>query len=417
MRRMNMLIAALAAFALAGAASAQQQLQMTGEWFQNRGPLIDIPQNGGPQPQSPCNVTDGCIENLKPANGGVPGVGTATVTPNPGGPATIQIPAGIFNQNKVLTPSTNLLPIVPTVVQLQTNFEVFAPGTEVGPGNLPGAGVTNSPDRILRSNAWTNQSGRLSPAFAFCPGPVTSTGSLAMPEFEMVGFVTNCPLSKNAGGPGAYNGIVQYQGNGANLFGGTMALMLDNGGFVTVVVGTGQTTGGATTPIIAHQPIGAAGDLGILRSQVTGGGYALFNTAYLQPGPGNIGFMTDPAQGKITTVGTSISQVIPADVNFNWGFPHTTGAITVMKAETVLGSPATTTFTAQGTDSRTAAGVGNITLVSGGLAHRLVSGNATPALGIINMTFTPEPGPTLMLATSLLAIGGLYAFLRRRANG
>jgi len=163
MRRTNMLIAALAAFALASAASAQQQLQMTGEWFSNRGPLIDIPQNGGPTPQSPCNVTEGCIEGNRPADGGVPGAGTATVTSNPGGPATIQIPAGVFNQNKVLTPSTNLLPIVPTVVQLQTNFEVFAPGTEVGPGNLPNAGFADSPDRILRSTAGTN---RDHPAFA-----------------------------------------------------------------------------------------------------------------------------------------------------------------------------------------------------------------------------------------------------------
>jgi hypothetical protein len=404
---MNMLIAALAAFALAGAASAQQQLQMTGEWFSNRGPLVDIPQNGGPQFQSPCNVTDGCIENFKPADGGVPAAGTATVTTNPGGPATIRVPAGIFNQNKVLTPSTNLIPVAPTVVQLQTNFEAFAPGTEVGPGNLPG--FADSPDRILRANAWTNQSGRLSPAFAFCPGPVNSTGGGG---FEMLGFVTNCVASKNAGGPGAYNGIVQYQGNGINLFGGTMAMLLDNGGFVTVILGT---TGGQ--PLIAHQPIGAPGDTGILRSQVTGGGYALFNTAYLQPGPGNVGFMTDPSQGKITTVGPSIGNIIPADVNFNWGFPHTTGAITVMKAETIVGNPATTTFTAQGTDSRTAAGVGNITLVSGGLTHRLIASNSTPALNIVTMTFTPEPGPTLMLATSLLTIGGLYAFLRRRANG
>jgi len=412
MRRTNMLIAALAAFALASAASAQQQLQMTGEWFSNRGPLIDIPQNGGPTPQSPCNVTEGCIEGNRPADGGVPGAGTATVTSNPGGPATIQIPAGVFNQNKVLTPSTNLLPIVPTVVQLQTNFEVFAPGTEVGPGNLPNAGFADSPDRILRSNAWTNQSGRLSPAFAFCPGPVASTGSLSNPQFEMVGFVTNCAASQAAGGPGAYNGIVQYQGNGTNLFGGTMAMLLDNGGFVTVLLGTSMGE-----PVIAHQPIGAPGDTGILRSQVTGGGYALFNTAYLQAGPANLGFMTNTEAGRITTVGPSLGNLIPPDVNFNWGFPHTTGSITVMKAGTILGAPATTTFTAQGTDSRTAAGVGNITLVSGGLAHRLISGNATPALGIINMTFTPEPGPTLMLATSLLAIGGLYTFLRRRANG
>lgn len=405
-----MLIAALAAVTVAGTASAQQQLQMTGQWFSNRGPLVDIPQNGGPvfhvgTPGDPCEVTTGCLNNFKPADGGVPGSGVATVTTNPGGPATIRIAPGVFNQNKQLTPSTNLVQVAPTVVQLQTNFEAFIPATEVGPGT-PG----DSPDRILRANAWTNQTGRLGPAFAFCPGPVQSTGGGG---FEMVGFVTNCTNSNASTGPGAYDGIVQYSGNGANNFGGTMAMLLDNGGFVTVVVAT--TPQGQ--PLIAHQPIGAPGDTGMLRSQVTGGGYALFNTAYLQPGNGNIGFMTNATLNKITTVGPSVPGVIPDDVNFNWGFPLTTGRVSVMDVETIVGNPGTTTLTAQGTDSRDAAGVGNITLVAGGLSHRMVANNDTPAMNILNMTFTPEPGPTLMLATSLLAIGGLYTFLRRRANG
>ncbi|MHA7839026.1 MAG: hypothetical protein ACX98W_16330 [bacterium] len=407
MRVTKMWTAVLLMLSLASAASAQQlNLQMTGEWFSNRGPLIDIPQNGGPQPQFPCEVTTGCLTNFKPAAGGIPVIGgTANVSVgfNLGGPASIMLAPGVFGQNKLNTPSTNLLPIVPTVVQLQTFFEVFAPATEEGPGT-PG----DSPDRILRADAWTNQTGRLGPAFAFCPGPVTGAGA----TLTKIGFVTNCTNSNASTGPGAYNGIVQYSGNGANNFGGTMAILLNGSGFVSVIIAT--TGGTQMVPIVAHQPIGTAG-VTSLRSQITGAGYALLSSAYLQSGPANIGFMTNATAGKITSIGPSTPNIfIPQDRNLNWGFPHTTGQISIMNVETNQGQPGNTTLVATGTDSRDAFGRGNITLVSGATSHRVFANQNSSALNILNMTFTPEPGPSLMLGASLLAIGGLYAALRRR---
>ncbi|HKK50577.1 MAG TPA: hypothetical protein VKA74_03280, partial [Myxococcota bacterium] len=304
---------------------------------------------------------------------------------------------------KLNTPSTNLLPIVPTVVQLQTFFEVFAPATEEGPGT-PG----DSPDRVLRADAWTNQTGRLGPAFAFCPGPVTGAGA----TLTKIGFVTNCTNSNASTGPGAYNGIVQYSGNGANNFGGTMAILLNGSGFVSVIIAT--TGGTQMVPIVAHQPIGTAG-VTSLRSQITGAGYALLSSAYLQSGPANIGFVTNATAGKITSIGPSTPNIfIPQDRNLNWGFPHTTGQISIMNVETNQGQPGNTTLVATGTDSRDAFGRGNITLVSGATSHRVFANQNSSTLNILNMTFTPEPGPSLMLGASLLAIGGLYAALRRR---
>ena len=81
------------ALGFAAAASAQVTYRMTGEWFMNRGPLIDIPNNGGPM-SCAGGTPSGCIGQagwgLEPVNGGIPGmapvaVGTArsfTVPPN-----------------------------------------------------------------------------------------------------------------------------------------------------------------------------------------------------------------------------------------------------------------------------------------------------------------------------------------------
>ena len=67
--QLGALLALMLAFAMAANA---RTLSMTGEWFQNRGPLIDIPSAGG---QIGCGggAPNGCIANLKPINGGIPG--------------------------------------------------------------------------------------------------------------------------------------------------------------------------------------------------------------------------------------------------------------------------------------------------------------------------------------------------------
>ena len=48
-KKMQIVLLAIASLVLANAASAKV-LSMTGSWYMNRGPLIDIPQKGGAVP-------------------------------------------------------------------------------------------------------------------------------------------------------------------------------------------------------------------------------------------------------------------------------------------------------------------------------------------------------------------------------
>jgi hypothetical protein len=376
----------LAAIFLAGVAHAQQTLPMTGQWFRNSGPLVDIPINGGPVL---CGgpVQTGCVNNFRPLNGGVPATSNATgqVKNDDGiGPATFTLPPDAFTQN--LGTQIATVAVVPTVVQLTTQFSIHGPVTEA-----PGA----NPDRILRPNAWTGQTGRLAADFAWCPGTVMA-GTPASAGPGVVGCTNPIPSI----GGGAYNGLVKYTG-GANAFGGTMALFLAGPGTVSVIVGT---TGGI--PLLGHSIIGG------MMTQQGGQGYAAFDTVMLASGPINLGFMQSPTNMFITTSGPTVA-AIPADKNYNWGFPFTTGTVFVQNVQTNQGQAGTTTISEMGSDSRTLAGVGNITLVAGSTVHRALANQDFAGLDIVVMNFLPEPGATLMLGASLAAIGALYRLRRR----
>jgi hypothetical protein len=204
-------------------------------------------------------------------------------------------------------------------------------------------------------------------------------------------------------GGGAYNGLVKYTGGGA-AFGGTMAMFLQGGGTVSVIVGT---TGGI--PLLGHSILGG----GPGNIQQGGQGYAAFGTAMLMSGPIHLGFMQSMGStGFITTSGPVVG-AIPADKNFNWGFPFTTGSVFVQNIQLNQGQPGTTTLSVMGTDSRTAAGVGNITLVAGSTTHRKLANQDFAGLDVAVLNFLPEPGATLMLGASLAAIGALYRLRRR----
>jgi hypothetical protein len=114
----------------------------------------------------------------------------------------------------------------------------------------------------------------------------------------------------------------------------------------------------------------------------------------------------------ITTSGPTVA-AIPADKNYNWGFPFTTGTVFVQNVQTNQGQAGTTTISEMGSDSRTLAGVGNITLVAGSTVHRALANQDFAGLDIVVMNFLPEPGATLMLGASLAAIGALYRLRRR----
>ena len=73
----------------------------------------------------------------------------------------------------------------------------------------------------------------------------------------------------------------------------------------------------------------------------------------------------------------------------------------------------TSTITATGSDMRTRAGAGQITMVAGGLTHRIGPGANFSPLEVVTFTL-PEPGSALMLGVSLVMIFGLYRVSRRR---
>ncbi len=108
------------------------------------------------------------------------------------------------------------------------------------------------------------------------------------------------------------------------------------------------------------------------------------------------------------------------DTNTNWGFPWTTGTVSVRDTGTNQGNPATTTITAMGTDMRTHLGGGRLTLVAGGVSHRTVSGQNFDSLDIVVIN-TPRGIPVLSpigfgAMASLLFLGSAFMLHRRRAK-
>ncbi len=386
----------IVALGFASAASAQVTYQMSGEWFMNRGPLIDIPTNGG---QQPCagGAPQGCIGGLEPVNGGVPGMAPMTLMTALPGAASFTVPPSAFGQD--LGKQVAAVPIVPTVVQLSSNFSLMGPPTPANP-YVPAGGAR------FMNNAWSldpGQAARLAKSFNWCP----------------VGFGPNCTNSKT----GTYTGMVSYRNPNPNAFGGTMAMMLQKPYVVAVIVGTAPTGGGGTTNLLGHN----VGGNPIAQPQHPGRGYSTYDTDMFMTGPINLGFGTNPpctvplpalppGCGQITWSGPRVN-TMPADFQMNWGFPWTTGTITAKNVQTNQGQPGTTVLTAMGSDSRTPGGVGKITLIAGGHTHRVGANQDYSALDVVNMTFKPilpsmsRPGLVAGAVLMLLAVG--YAYRRR----
>jgi hypothetical protein len=398
---------------LSAPASGQitHSLPMTGQWYQNRGPLVDIPANGGPALCGPQNPSAGCINNFRPAGGGIPHVPgmsiMITVGATPNDPARFTVPTQAFAQ--MLGTQNATVQIVPTVVQLDSSFLLDGPAASAWGPNV---------DRIFEKNAWSVQghTGRLGLSFSWCPG---------------VGGNPPCPDPRPAinGNAGPENGRVVYKNTSGTGFGGTMSMLTNTGAEsqIWVAAGTTQvpvpTPGGmtvtATFELLGLQPFGGMG------TQHPGGGYAVIDLDLLASGPLYLGFMTSmqtsmqtglngPMSGLITAMGPTLPPpaVLPADTNVNWGFPWTTGTVMASNIQTNMGAMGTTFITGTGTDNRTQAGAGAITLVAGGTTHRTNAITDFAGFDIVTMTL-PEPGAALALGLSLAAIGGLYRLRRR----
>jgi hypothetical protein len=436
----------LGALAVAGTAGAQVRYLMNGQWYQNRGPIVDIPIKGGGVAFPLCmtimqltmltgvpNAPAGCIGNPglpnAPLLGGIPQARNPFDLVSLTGmtPATIIVPPGVFATAPAPT-ALGLMIIAPTLVQLGSTGTFMGPAPAralsqpVGMTTPMGGGMTVfSPvppamgTRVLRASDWTDQTGRLAPAFTWCPGtpgtpPMVGT---VVPPAPPVAPACATPAS------GVWPGLVQYT-PGPAVFGGTMAMVLSSV-FTVSVVGPGG--------VLVHQPV-----VGMGASQHPGRGYSTTDTDYLMAGPVYAMFMTGPpctmafpfpqappGCGVITTQMTLVGMGAP-DRNRNWGFPWTTGMVTAQNTGTVLGMMQTTTLVGTGTDMRTPLGAGMITLVAGGFSHRfgvvtMIPQDFSP-LDVVAMTLHPRHTPALSpagmvagVALMLLAVG--FAARRR----
>jgi hypothetical protein len=365
---------------------------MTGEWFQNRGVLVDIPQNGGPGICAGATLGEGCLGGLKPRNGGIPNAAGATV--NVAGPNnTITVPTNAFSQPAPSPSTTFAVTITPQVVQLATAFNLLGP-TAAG---------------VLKKSAWLtdpNQVGRPATGdFSWCPG----------------GPNPNCLLPTTGGA--AISGTLPHRvvyTTTANKFGGTMAMFIQGGGSIVVRTSTGVANG----PVQVNPIGGGAGN-----AQAVGGGYVNIDTNVLLAGGTYSTYNTSipctgppyggpqPTNcGHVTTLGANTG-VGANQTNTNWGFPWTTGMVTVINKGTIGGNPQSTSITVTGNDGRNAIGAGNITLVAGGSTHRLPANQDFSALDIVSMRLVapvPALSPAgLAIGIAALALSAGYALRRR----
>jgi hypothetical protein len=390
---------------------------MVGEWFMNRGPLVDIPANGGAVfcggGQS---LKDGCVSGLRPLNGGIPAAGTV-VTPMGSAPASFTIPTGAFAlaggpANRQTVP----VPGIPTVVQLASQFSLAAPQASSLNNGATVAAAPPGGAATFQANAWQNDPVQTMGG----PAPITGGGG-GVPR--LAANFTWCPPAGTCGTTlGAFDASIKYTA-GANGFGGTMNMMLRDTGVVSILVGGGQ---------VLHQLVGGTSnpDFG---KQAAGGGYANFRALTLADGPVHATFMTStpctsgfgqapsPAGcGIIVSQGIQIGTQA-GSMNYDWGMPWTTGTVQAQNLAGPLPSqdPATN-LTAMGTDSRTALGAGRITMVAGATTERTPTGNHFSALEVLTLNFgTAVPlmsWPSLAVMLSLVTLAGGYMARKRFAD-
>jgi len=215
----------------------------------------------------------------------------------------------------------------------------------------------------------------------------------------------NPACTKIAGGT---EPLIVKNNPGPNKFGGTMSYIIHSGsGASNLALGVG---GGA----VAFALLKGSG------SQVTGRGYAVKLTDFLQSGPiwGKYmtGVQTKPRLGQqklITTIGLyNTKGMFPPANNFNRGFPFTTGTVLARNTGTAAGQKRDTTLTAMGGDTVTAMGKRNISLVAGGIA-RAALGPITSNTPEIGQLFVPEPSRMLELVAGVAALLGIAAWRAR----
>jgi len=304
-----------------------------------------------------------------PLGGGAAGVpGSGTVQATGAGPAKLIVPPGLFTGTFAAgfpLPQTS-------VVQLTTQFTFNGPATTA----------------TLAAGNWTQT--RAFPNFAWCPGAAANPA---------------CTTHRSTGqgapaGMGTKHGLIRYTA-GVQQYGGTMQMLRGGVGVLSLLIGISPT-------LVQHNPIAATG----IAVQAVGGPYG-YNRIQPRPG-GPITQSPGFSSGGMITVPGSVVGSGTGTTNAYDGFPMTTGQVYVRVS---LGVTGNSTFTVTGSDARTLNGAGNITLVAGGLAHRVLQGRVNAYEDTLTMTMaspTPSMSPAGLAAGALLLLLAVGYAMRRR---
>ncbi len=419
---------------LAGDALAKRNYAMSGEWLAQRGsvgiPLQFVLTN------TTTPLAKGKHNNpIGFPNGNIMGAGTVSATGS--SPAALTLPTSIFSSSASYAEPGFPLPGAKNV-QITTNFsQIRAPGK-----NLAG---TQGGSAMFFKNGGPG-------SLTFCPRTFGKNQGQS---------AAICPgLGNPPQGGSSRNGRVIVEQIGGNKFGGVMRMFLGGSGLVTrprPSFGFGAGTFQAGHNVFG----GGGGDL-----QVGGGGKVgtmtwAHETNKLPGGPFTQPLIKPTTNGviplakagpKITVSGqfsacpagfnggaggattivsyTNFSKCTPGAIGSNTsllvdptatttntGFPFTTGRVFAQQnTNTGAGFDY---FTATGSDNRTVMGVGDITLVAGGLSIRQSIGGllSTGSMETASMQLA-ELVPTMSktgfaAAAALMVIAVGYAFRRR----
>jgi hypothetical protein len=404
--------------ALAGAATAAcvgSTCTLGGQLRAQIGNGLPIPISLNPAPEGdlrwgqPGQIKARTLPTSSPAT--VQQQNPATGTPDTAPRSLMVIKPSAFTYNEPLV-SIGVVKANLKVFAVQTNLDLANPhpGTTsmggpapVGPfatvtlkaGGRPGASILS----------WC--AGLPAPTASFNPG-CAAANDFGFTTTTTNGAFTNQPVT---------NGLIRYTatknqfgGSGVGRTLGTAMVFFNAGG---LAVGDLPCTT-ATNPLcliaISLVTPGTAGVIGAgFAAKVTNPAFSTATGVFT----GNVG-----GNGTINAVGVPVTDGMGNFVPFtgqaatSWGFPGTTGKLTISVTQNQDAPTELETFTRTGGDNRTAGGSGIVVLVGGAVSSRSISGpNGNRSWATYNV---PEPSAIAAASAGLFALLGCHQLVRRR---
>jgi len=175
----------------------------------------------------------------------------------------------------------------------------------------------------------------------------------------------------------------------------------------------GGANGSCLAPLVPAYPmtLAAAGGAMTVAGKVTAGTTVTTPGAPAAKSPGVVALSIPNTTGIIAVSKNIKNTGTLTNMAVSVGFPWTTGKVVLSQPSALAVAER---FTITGKDSRTGMGAGTISLVSGALSNRKLSGpNANKSWARYTL---PEPGPALGAAAALAVLGLCHGLVRRRSR-